>query len=742
MTAGARILGGWTAVALAVLTAVEGAATEVKIYKGESRSALLAGTLEGVSVDPLGRLRLADRVERLTAVEEPFLLAGAVHPQGWVVGTGNAGRVLLVDRDGRVTELFAAPEPEVFALWVDPDGTVFAGTSPQGKVYRIPAGGGAAEEFFDPGEIYVWALARAPGGALLVATGTQGKLFRVDGRGRGEVVYDSEDTHLRSLAVTPDGEILVGTAGEGLILAVDPAKGPGDAARTLYDATAAEVAALALGPDGTAYAALVASEASLVDLARDERRDEPGDGESDEAEGAPRDSEVTIRVSAGAGTSGSRRSGFSGPRSELVRIDRDGLVETVTELEKETVFTLAWARGRLWVGSGLEGKLYSWTAGDSELVLEKDVDERQVVALLGGDGTLAFATTNAAALYRVATGTERRGLYTSSAVDAGQVARFGSFRWRGEEPGPAAVRFSFRSGMSAEPDRTWSSWTPWVSGRQLPLEDLPRGRYLQWRAELAAPRGTSPVLAAVEISYLQANLPPKIDRLQVLDPGQILVAANFNPTNQVFEPFSPTREGIFTTLRSGRDDGDSRLKTLWKKGYRTVRWRADDPNGDPLSYTLEFAPEGASGDPVWLPVIEDLEEDYYSFDATVLPDGVYRFRLTADDSRANASGEAKRTERFTEPVVIDHSPPRLAGVSSGSGGRRTVRIEDDGSPLAQVALSVDAGPWKDLVPEDGLLDGHGESFALDVPEGATLVILRVLDGSHNTATFDLSRPRS
>src|SRR4051812_41320600 len=140
-----------------------GRATQVKIFQTQSQAGFLAGKLEGVSVDALGRMELAPRAERLASLGEPFLLSAAVHPDGWVVGTGNAGKLLKIDKKGVVSELFTAPEPEIFAVWVDPDGTVFAGTSPKGKVYRIPPPGkskdaktpGKADIFFDPGETYI-----------------------------------------------------------------------------------------------------------------------------------------------------------------------------------------------------------------------------------------------------------------------------------------------------------------------------------------------------------------------------------------------------------------------------------------------------------------------------------------------------------------------------------------------------------------------------------------------------------
>ena len=78
----------------------------------------------------------------------PALVGRAARRDGWVVGTGNAGRVLRIDASGKVEELFTAAEPEVFAVWADAKGTVFAGSSPDGKVYRHADG--KAEVFFDP----------------------------------------------------------------------------------------------------------------------------------------------------------------------------------------------------------------------------------------------------------------------------------------------------------------------------------------------------------------------------------------------------------------------------------------------------------------------------------------------------------------------------------------------------------------------------------------------------------------
>ena len=65
-------------------------------------------------------------------------------------------------------------------------------------------------------------------------------------------------------------------------------------------------------------------------------------------------------------------------------------------------------------------------------------------------------------------------------IDAEQVARFGSFRWQGSQPRSAGFELAFRSGMSAAPDATWTSWTaaePAIrnssTSRRLPMPPMP-----------------------------------------------------------------------------------------------------------------------------------------------------------------------------------------------------------------------------------------------------------------------------
>ena len=703
-------------------------ASEVKIFRTSSAEAFLEGTLEGVSLDPVGTLRLAQRVERLTGVEEPFVFSAARLPDGWVLGTGNDGKVLRVDQDGLVEELFRVDEPEIYAVWSDAAGTVYAGSSPDGKVYRYR--GGHLEVVLAPEQKYIWSITQDSEGRLVVGTGTEGKLFRLDAEGTSEILYDGKDAHIRTLLAMPNGDLVAGTAGEGLILRI-AADGQ---ARTLFDSPQPEVTSLAADEEGAIYAAVLASEASFVDLTRSSAPKPSGDSGAKSAEGRQSGQpEIKISVQEGSVAAGSRPAGFSGARSAVVKIAPSGASEIVWRFEKETVFALHYDQ-RLWAGTGLAGKLYS-LHGD-QMVLQKDVDEAQIVALLDGATGPAFATTNAAAFYRTSSGLESKGTYTSDVLDAGSVSRFGTLHWQGAAERDSEVRFQVRTGMSADPDATWSPWSKSVGGREVSLGDTSAGRYVQWRATLETKGAATPSVVAVDLSYVQSNRKPSIESLEVLGPGQIVVPANFNASNQAFEPASPNRDGIFTTIgKPGKRDASARKKRLWKKGYRTLEWKAEDPNGDELEYALSFRREGAAD--VWLPIAEEIDDSYYSFDSTVLPDWIYRFRLVASDHPSNLAGETKTSAKLSEVVAIDHSPPALVAVER-TGGALTARVRDEWSPLREAVYSVDAGEWRPVTAVDGLIDARSERLRIQLPDDAVLVLLRLTDTAFNVTTYDLS----
>jgi len=114
--------------------------------------------------------------------------------------------------DGQGTLLYDAAELDITALAVARDGALYAGSSPDGKVYRITADG-HAEVFFDPGDKYIWSLAILNDGSLAVGTGDSGVLVEtgddagefVDGAAQPLAVLLSELRRLRGGDARGDG---------------------------------------------------------------------------------------------------------------------------------------------------------------------------------------------------------------------------------------------------------------------------------------------------------------------------------------------------------------------------------------------------------------------------------------------------------------------------------------------------------------------------------------------------------
>ncbi len=111
----------------ALLVAAGLMASDVSFFTISSREGFLGGELDGVSADSLGVLRLAQRVARVGELEEPFVFSAARRGEGWVLGTGNSGRVLALTPDGVSSILLETREPTVFAVATDAYGVVWAG---------------------------------------------------------------------------------------------------------------------------------------------------------------------------------------------------------------------------------------------------------------------------------------------------------------------------------------------------------------------------------------------------------------------------------------------------------------------------------------------------------------------------------------------------------------------------------------------------------------------------------------
>jgi hypothetical protein len=363
-----------------------------------------------------------------------------------------------------------------------------------------------------------------------------------------------------------------------------------------------------------------------------------------------------------------------------------------------------------------------WRCVDGGGARVATVDAVQVVGV--ADGGAALLTQGPGGVLWRRAKADRNGLFRSKAQQFKQPVRFGEYK---VEPASDLLRIRFRSGISAKPDTTWLPWTDWMPA-SAGLVDLPAGRSLQWEVEFPITAKEAPVVDRVEVAVVEVNLPPQVKDLKVEEAGVVFLAAP-PPTGPVIEAVHPDVNGIFTVIDDSapKNNGSTKGKKYYRAGFRTVSWKVADPNKDPLLFRLEIE----SRDGFTFEVRERITGTQLGVDTHAIPDGTYRFRLTASDAPRNPDG-ALEVSRLSRWFPVDNSPPSVSLRRSGDAW--TVLVSDSLSPITRAEWSRDGDEWTALSPTDGLLDGREETFEFPAAAGRHMVVVRVVDRQHNRAT--------
>jgi hypothetical protein len=684
----------------------------------------LAGEVDGFAVTSRGELRPAPAVTKIASFTDPFVLSQATAPNGdrWF-GTGNDGKLYRL-RGSELKAVWTAPEPEIYTVaWHD--GALYAGTSPNGKIYRVDDSG-KSTVVFDPKQAYIWAIAFS-GNDLLAATGVEGKLFRVV-NGEGKILFDAPDTHLRALAVRKDGSILAGGSGKGRIYEVRP----DGSAHALFDSPLSEISAIYVDASGTGWASAASNvlPSSAPSKPQPKNPQPSGTSTSTSTTGAePKKDEPTASVEVSYSFDDAAAAAVtSGGSGEIYRIDPDGFVQTVRKFEREMVYAISGGpNGTILLSSGPQGRVYSMKG--TEVSLIATVPEKQVVSI-SSDGLIT--TTNSGAIYRMESAPSPKAEFRSAAKDVDRFSRFGHYRIDGSDVDNGHLAIAFRSGNTRTPDATWSAWSAATAASEGAIQ-TPAGRYLQWKLTMPNP-APDVAVDTVTVSFVNRNIAPVIDNVVVQEPAVVYITGSYPQSPNVVEATNPDEYGIFTSLEPAHDKNEPGKK-VYRKGYRTVTWRAHDENNDSLRYSLSFRRKGTDN---WLRLRDNLDETSMNFDTSQLPDGVYELRLTVTDAQDNAEGALTDTKEGIE-FQVDNTPPQIA--SSTSGGDVVIRVTDKLSPIGKVEYSIDAQKWIRLTPVDGIADSPDESYRLMRSAIAgKFVIVRATDSYYNVATESITLP--
>jgi hypothetical protein len=157
-------------------------------------------------------------------------------------------------------------------------------------------------------------------------------------------------------------------------------------------------------------------------------------------------------------------------------------------------------------------------------------------------------------------------------------------------------------------------------------------------------------------------------------------------------------------------------------GQKTITWTANDADGDPLAYFIEYTPNNSD----WYPLSTDITTTNFIWDTSYSPGGTSaRIRVIASDGVNTGQDESNGTFRVTSkaPIASIVSPTDGVEVVSGS----SVALSGVGSDLEDGQLGGTSLTWSSSL--GGAL-GTGELlFVNTLPDGTQTITLSATDSN-------------
>lgn len=733
-------------------------AEHTRRWRQSSYEEFLKGTAHGVAVRSDGRLELAPKFTLLADADASYLWSVRLDPKGSLYAAGGSpAKVFRFDANGKPSVVFDSTDLSAQAIAFDSRGTLYIGTSPDGKVYKVSASGDKSV-FFDPKTKYIWDLAFSPDGTLYVATGDKGQVFAVAPDGKGDLFYSSDEAHIRVLAFDSNGNLVAGTEPSGRILRIShsastkSAKNSRDSAATkaegfvLYETSKREITSLAVSPDGAIYASAIGEK---------QRAGQPPSAIITTPQGA------TTITGGGVITGGQvqpQQPFVPFPQllsSSIYRINADGAPEELWSSREDVVYALGVASdGRLLAGTGNNGTLLAVDGHGVFAHLAKSGTSQITGIARNSSGKVFLCTANPGKIFSVGPEYEAEGTFESRSFDAQLFSHWGRIEWWSAPSSNTAkssapsneprVEFFVRSGNTEDPGREWSRWFgPYTKSSA--ATEAPPARFVQWKAVIHDGRPGDGI-DWVSLAYLPRNVAPVIDGIALEDPGVRAQSpagiSSGQPAPVTLKmPPSPNVSGVVITQSGTPPRFEQPPQGTQQKGYQSVLWTAHDDNDDDLRYAVYFRGENEHE---WKLLKDNLDQKFFSWDTTAMPDGAYYLKIAATDAPSNPPALALKTERESERFEVDNTPPVVEDVrvdpASGkmSGGHpASFTARDASSPIERAQYSLDGGDWVLVTPSTGISDALVEHYDFGLPAltpGEHTIAVRAYDRFENVGS--------
>lgn len=428
-------------------------ARQLSVWRQTEAKDFEEGEAEGIAIWSDGSLVVADKM----------LGDWLLEPQRgvWsVVGAQDGSIYYGTGKDGNVYKFVEGTEPQVIGetgqlavhALAFSAGQLYAGTAPQGKLFRMdPIEGKASEPIATFADPYIWALLPDGNGGVFVGTGSNGRIHHVSADGDPRLVAQLPAQHVLSLARLGD-DLLAGTAENGVVYRVRPT---GEFS-ALYDDEDAAVTGVAVTTSGEVYAC-------------------------------------------------------TSPKGRVIRITPGKEPREVLKLEKYAATCMATVDETVYVGTNDDGHILAVIGPDRYAVMGK-LKAAEVSCLAAAEGRVIVSSVNPGRVAVFDTTAKAAGTFESAVLDAERTARWATLLWTGDVPEGSKVEVQARVGHTADPDDgTWTAWSVPFPLNKATKIGFEQSRYIQYRVAMEkADGGEPPVFRSLTLTYLPANRKPEL----------------------------------------------------------------------------------------------------------------------------------------------------------------------------------------------------------------------------------------
>lgn len=697
----------------------------------------LGSELNNLSLTSEGIVQLAPSLKIKAELGENLVFRTVAHPEGgWTLSLGTRGRIVHVNEQGEMTELWVAGSL-VRAMAYDQDGALWVGVSHAGRMFRLLPGQ-SPELVFQLEDPYVWDIQFDGDNQLWVATGDRGRLYRWNPEtarfgDSPERVYEAPARQLTTLAFANNGDLYIGGAPEGMLLKRDVEGN----VTALYKSDLQEVNQILPRSNGEVWFSAVGVPAP---------KGSSGSGGNAGSTPPPSSAQSSSNLGSIQTVTNPQRAARSlqgnggNIQGVLYRLKTSGFVDELWKLPKVAILGLvADGDNAAWLGTNHEGRLYRVTeTGEWSLVHELS-GGKEISLLAANEGEqesrLTVISSNPGRILALQNTPAEKGVLISSVSDAGTLARWGGLRVISSSlEHPQGVHVFLRSGNTPEPDSTWSSWQDGTESNGIVRGDIGIARYMQYKIEFTNSESRND-LKQVVAYYQTPNEAPVVSLIRILGPGLGMEQMPTPPRNMPSMPLEALLDG-----KSPYDQPPAQRTTLRfyeAPGVLSIVWKAEDANKDPMEYSLYLK---GDQEQQWFPLVEGLDTPAYTLETLGLNEGLYQVKVVASDLPGNPSGDDLKGSRISQLFMVDNTAPDVKRIDSDNDKKQIrLQVTDALSRIVFASYSWNGEVPKALLPEDGIFDSRTKEFAIAIPQqaksGGEHLLFRVWDESGNVALF-------